>query len=46
MKVRDIYRNNMHALTEETAKIGMPDIKEYGILVLDKFKESGPDPML
>ena len=46
LKVREVYKNNQHALTEETAKIGMPDIKEYGILVIQKFKEMDPDQPL
>lgn len=40
LKVRDVFRNNMHALTEETANIGIPDVKEYGLLVLDHFSET------
>ena len=26
IKVRDVYKNNLHALTEDTAEIGIPDV--------------------
>ena len=40
VKVSDVYRNNLHALTEETANLGIPDVKEYGLIVLDHFSET------